>query len=88
MTHTFPKYKQQEEKLQTLISSFNYTVSLEPITGTDIYYSDGAAAYSHGKAIFTKDKSEFVVFFPDFYCSYALPSSIINALQKWLNEIQ
>ncbi len=87
MSKSFSKYKNAESILQERIAPLGYSVTIEPISGTDIYYSDGSAAHSHGKAVFTDKKSEFCIFFPDYYCFFSIPPSIKDELSRWLNEV-
>lgn len=87
MAHLYSKYKEVESLLQQRISPLGYVAKVEPITGTDLYYSDGAASASYGKVLFTSQTSEFVVFFPDMYCYFAVPNPIKEALTAWLKEI-
>ncbi len=85
---SFSKYKDAETKLQAAVEPLGYTVIIEPITATDLYYSDGSAAYSHGKAVFQHGTKEFVVFLPDLYCYFGLPPSLKEVLQTWLAQLQ
>jgi hypothetical protein len=88
MATRFQKYKDAESVLQERISSLGYKVTIEPITGADMFYSDGSAKYSYGKACFTDNKNfEFNVFFPDYYCFISIPSSVKQELQKWVEEL-
>jgi hypothetical protein len=87
MAHLYSKYKEVELLLQQRITPLGYTATVEPITGADLYYSDGSAAQSYGKVVFTSQTSEFVVFFPDMYCYYAVPTPIKEALEAWLKEV-
>jgi hypothetical protein len=84
---SFSKYKEAEAKLQAAVEPLGYTVGIEPITATDLYYSDGSAAYSHGKAVFQQGTKEFVVFLPDLYCYFGLPATLKEVLTTWLKEL-
>jgi hypothetical protein len=84
---SFLLHKQAEIKLQQAIQPLGYTVSIEPIDGTDIYYSDGSAAYSQSKAVFKNTTKEFLVFLPDLYCAFGIPTPIRDALLIWLKEV-
>jgi hypothetical protein len=89
MANRFQKYKDAESDLQERIAQLGYKVTIEPITGADMFYSDGSAQYSYGKASFTDNKNfEFNVFFPDYYCYFAIPSSLKQELQKWVEELK
>jgi hypothetical protein len=85
---SFSRYKEAEAKLQVAVEPLGYAVTIEPITATDLYYSDGSAIYSHGKAVFVfKEKTkEFLVFLPDLYCYFGLPATLKEVLQNWLKE--
>ena len=84
---SFSKYKEAEAKLQAVIEPLGYTVTLEPITATDLYYSDGSAAFSHGKAVFQEGTKEFVVFLPDLYCYFGIPPALKEVLMIWLKKL-
>ena len=88
MASSFSKYKDAESDLQIRMTPLGYTVQVQPITGTDIYYSDGAAAMSHGKILFKHETSEFVVFFPDMYCSMKISPLLNETIKAWLADIQ
>ena len=84
----FTKYKEAEPLLQQKASSLGYSVLVEPITTLDLYYSDGAAASSHGKIFLKKDKVEYLIFFPDMYCFHSIPPPLKETIQTWLQEIK
>ncbi len=84
---SFSKYKDAETKLQAAVEPLGYTVTLEPITATDLYYSDGSAAYSHGKAVFQQGTKEFAVFLPDLYCYFGIPPALKDRLTIWMKQL-
>jgi hypothetical protein len=88
MPPSFSTYKDAEIQLQERVTSLGYTVQIQPITGTDMYYSDGAAAMSHGKILFKHGTSEFVVFFPDMYCYVGVSAPLNEAIKAWLADIK
>lgn len=88
MPPSFSKYKDAEIQLQGLITPLGYTVQIQPITGTDMYYSDGAAAMSHGKILFKNETTEFVVFFPDMYCYFGVSPPLKEAIRAWMEGVK
>jgi hypothetical protein len=89
MATSFQKYKDAESALQERVAPLEYKVTIEPISGTDIFYSDGTVALSYGKASFTnKNQFEFNVFFPDLYCFFSIPALLKKELEEWLEELK
>jgi hypothetical protein len=86
---SFSRYKEAEAKLQAAVEPLGYNVTIEPITATDLYYSDGSAIYSHGKAafVFKQNTKEFLVFLPDLYCYFGIPPPLKEILTTWLKEL-
>ena len=65
----------------------NYTLKIEPISGTDIYYSDGDAQRYKGKiSLFdpAKGYSDFQLFFTDEGLIHNRRSSSDDVFQTWI----
>jgi hypothetical protein len=64
-----------------------YTLKIEPISGTDIYYSDGDARSYKGKiSLFdpAKGYSDFQIFFTDDGLTHNRRSSSDDVFQTWI----
>jgi hypothetical protein len=84
----FSKYKEAEQVLQQSVTPLGYSVQIEPISALDLYYSDGSAASSYGKLVFSQGSSEFVVFFPDLFCFQCVPITLKERIQAWLKQLE
>jgi hypothetical protein len=82
----YTDYKNAEETLQVRLRPLGYTVKIEPITGTDLFYSDGALVGYWGKISIQSPQAEWTVYFPDFLCYTSLPSNLSELLQLWKKE--
>jgi hypothetical protein len=84
----YAEYKNAEEKLRTLLRPLGFTAKIEPITGIDFFYSDGALMGYWGKIIVQSSQSEWNVYFPDFLCFTNIPSHVSEILQLWKKDFQ
>ena len=65
----------------------SYTLKIEPISGTDVYYSDGAAQYYKGKISLydpSKTYSDIQLFFTDDGLVNKPRSSADEVFQSWI----
>lgn len=67
----------------------NYILKIEPISGTDVYYSDGTAQYYTGKISLyepTKEYSDIQLFFTDDGLVNKPRSTADEVFQTWILE--
>ena len=92
LSYDICKQKESETILQTLFQDMNVELSIEPITGMDLYYSDGSVQECIGKLL-CKDKKQ-----NRYYTVYLntnntileiskIPDDYKKIIQQWLDSL-
>lgn len=91
MSITYEVAKAKEVALQQLFEDTEFNVTVHPITGACIYYTDGTAASCAGKIHFVKkgeSLNTYVVYVPIFYLSGVCPTNFIERTKVWWSALQ
>jgi hypothetical protein len=85
----FNDAKEGESLLRHLISDMDCTAFIEPISGADMFYTDGMASRSNFKIIFKKDSKEiYKVFYPQYYSQGASNIEFDKKINEWVEFIE
>jgi len=85
---SFTDAKDAELLLRHLISDLECNVKIEPITGTDMLYTDGMASRSNFKIIFTKEGREVYTAFYPRYSSASTHAELDEKIKKWVGIVE
>ncbi len=80
----------QLQPLQVAVDPLGYTAALEPISGTDLYYSDGMVQNCVCKVVFTskQDSLHQYNFFIPYFCFHTVPPAELKAaFDTWLTSL-
>ncbi len=80
----------QLKTLQEAIEPFGYTAALEPISGTDLYYSDGLVQNCVCKVVFTSKQNSYIQyrFFIPYFCFHSEPpAELKTAFDDWVSSL-
>ena len=80
----------QLQPLQAAVEPLGFTAALEPISGTDLYYSDGLVQNCVCKVVFTskQDSLHQYNFFIPYFCFHtAPPAELKAAFDAWLPSL-
>lgn len=83
----YEKFKNAEASLQNRMESIGYSVKIEPITGTDLYYSDGLVSSCYGKVILKKDTLEYQIFFPYYCFDLTVSKDVEHEMKAWIDKV-
>lgn len=84
----YQKFKHAEASLQNRMEPIGYSVKIEPISGADLYYSDGLVSSCYGKVILKKNMLEYQIFFPYYCLNLAVSKDVEHEMKVWIAEVQ
>ncbi len=80
----------QLQPLQAAVEPLGFTAALEPISGTDLYYSDGLVQNCVCKVVFTSKQdslNQYNFFIPYFCFASQPPAELKAAFDTWLTSL-
>jgi hypothetical protein len=80
----------QLHPLQIAVEPLGFTAALEPISGADLYYSDGLVQGCSCKVVFTSKANPLIqyVFFIPYFCFHSAPPADLKAaFDMWLPSL-
>ena len=83
-------YKAAEKGIQDRIEPHGYTASIEPISGTDLFYSDGLVQTCVCKLVFTSKQNsniQYSFFIPSFCFHKEPPAELRRAFEGWMYSL-